>query len=108
LVQNIIVNEFKLNYKRKFGRYPLIDTSSVKRLTEHLKTSASTKEELQDIVKRLLERIPDFFSLRDKWVMDKGYSFFAFSFRAPDLLNKPVSLQATNTEGVYFSVKGGW
>jgi len=108
LVQNIIVNEFKLNYKRKFGRYPLIDTRSVKRLTEHLKTSASTKEELQDIVKRLLERIPEFFSLRDKWVMDKGYSFFAFSFRAPDLLNKPVSLQATNTEGVYFSVKGGW
>ncbi|WP_456437217.1 hypothetical protein [Desulfurobacterium sp.] len=108
LVTQNIVNEFKLCYKRKFNRYPLIDAASVKRVQEALAHSASNSEELKDIANHLIQKVPDFFKLLDKWVMQKGYSFYAFSYRIADLLSQPVSYQATNTPNVEFACSGGW
>ncbi len=81
-----IVREFKLNYKRKFNRYSIIDRKSKQRVIDTLLESAETEEELQDIVQTLINKIPEFFSLTDPWVRKQGYSFFAFSFRISDLL----------------------
>jgi len=107
VIQNII-NAFKTEYKKKFNKYPLIDTASVKRVQETLVNSASNQEELKDLATHLLQKIPDFFKKTDKWVMQKGYSFFAFSWRIGDLLSEPVSYQVTNTPGVEFACSGGW
>ena len=93
-----IVRKFKLNYKRKFNRYPIIDRKSKQRVIDTLFESAETQEELQDLVQTLISKIPDFFSLTDPWVRKQGYSFFAFSFRISDLLAPKTTNIIPNTE----------
>jgi len=96
--------EFKVRYRIRFNRFPVIDRKSTERVLETLKESASNREELSDIVNRLIQKIPDFFKKTDKWVMQHGYSWYAFSWRIADLLSEPVRTQATNTPGVNFKV----
>ena len=93
-----IVREFKLSYKRKFNRYPIIDRKSKQRVIDTLFESTETQEELQDLVQTLISKIPDFFSLTDPWVRKQGYSFFAFSFRISDLLAPKTTNIIPNTE----------
>ncbi|SMO61633.1 hypothetical protein SAMN06269117_11449 [Balnearium lithotrophicum] len=108
LVVQQIINAFKTEYKRRFNRYPLIDTASIKRVEKALLNSAANQEELKDLANQLIQKVPDFFKFRDKWIIDKGYSFFAFSYRVTDLTSQPVSYQVTNTPNVKFACKGGW
>jgi len=85
--------KFKLCYKERFNRYPIIDGRSTERVIKTLKDSANTTEELSDICPRLIEKIPEFFKKNDPWLRKKGYSWFAFSWRIGDLLNEPVKEQ---------------
>ena len=85
-----VVREFKLHHKRKFNRYPIIDRKSKQRIVDTLIESAETEEELQELVRELIEQIPRFFYLNDPWVRKQNYSFFAFSFRISDLLNSTL------------------
>ncbi|MEO2066320.1 MAG: hypothetical protein ABGX17_07470, partial [Desulfurobacteriaceae bacterium] len=107
IIRNVvekIASEFKAKYKAKFNRYPSIDKASTKRIEEPLAGSAANLEELKDLSRHLIQKIPDYFKLRDKWVREKGYSWFAFSYRVGDLLSEPVKCQATNTPGVDFKL----
>jgi len=107
IIRNVvekIASEFKAKYKAKFNRYPIIDKASTKRIEEALANSATDFEELKDLSRHLIQKIPDYFKLRDKWVREKGYSWFAFSYRVGDLLSEPVKCQATNTPGVDFKL----
>jgi len=107
IIRNVvekIASEFKAKYKAKFNRYPIIDKASTKRIEEALANSATDFEELKDLSRHLIQKIPDYFKLRDKWVREKGYSWFAFSYRVGDLLSEPVKCQATNTSGVDFKL----
>jgi hypothetical protein len=99
-----IASEFKARYKARFNRYPIIDKASTKRIEETLASSAANLEELKDLSRHLIQKIPDYFKLNDKWVREKGYSWFAFSYRVGDLLSEPVKCQATNTPGVDFKL----
>ena len=107
IIRNVvekIASEFKAKYKAKFNRYPILDKASTKRIEEALANSATDFEELKDLSRHLIQKIPDYFKLRDKWVREKGYSWFAFSYRIGDLLSEPVKCQATNTPGVDFKL----
>jgi len=107
IIRNVvekIASEFKAKYKARFNRYPIIDKASTKRIEEALANSATDFEELKDLSRHLIQKIPDYFKLRDKWVREKGYSWFAFSYRVGDLLSEPVKCQATNTPGVDFKL----
>ena len=91
-----IIREFKVRYKQRYKRYPVIDRGSRQRVIDTLLLSAENEEELADIVKNAISKIPAFFFLTDKWVMKQGYSFFAFSYRLGDLLSKPVNKPNVN------------
>ena len=91
-----IIREFKVRYKQRYKRYPVIDRGSRQRVIDTLLLSAENEEELADIVKNAISKIPAFFFLTDRWVIKQGYSFFAFSYRLGDLLSKPVNKPNVN------------
>jgi len=83
-----VIREFKLEFKRRYNRYPIVSNKSRKLLVENL-SGAQNLEELQDTVKTLIENIPNYFTMNDTWVKKQGYSFFAFCHRLEELTALP-------------------
>ena len=95
LIVSNIVNEFKMKYRQRFNRFPIIDLNSKKRIEQTLLATCSTREELEEVSNAIIKRIPAFFSLQDPWVIKQRYSFFAFSFRIDQLMTLSSSVRET-------------
>ena len=91
-----ITNTFKNEYKKHFNKFPLVDRRSQERILESLRLSANSPDELKGITDTIVERIPDFFHLKDDWVKKKGHSFYAFSWRIDSLLSASIPVYATS------------